>query len=60
MILVRVPMTQNNGSGHNICMKLFVPNAFVPNGKWNSFEKWKSYAKCTTILTLMYITDGKR
>ena len=25
---VRVPMTQNEGSGHNICMKLFVPNLF--------------------------------
>ena len=25
---VRVPMTQNKGSGHNICMKLFVPNLF--------------------------------
>ena len=46
LILVRVPMTQNKGSGHNICMKLFVPNS-----KWNSFKKWKSYAKYSTVLT---------
>ena len=54
-------MIQNKGSGHNICMKLFVPNVFDMANETH-FEKWKSYVKCSTLSSYIrvYNTDGKR